>query len=106
MRKTETKLVEEEIITSVICDSCEKDIYNSDDEFYYSVITSDREWGADSSDSVVQLDFCSLKCTEKAMDDYFSKADILYRFDVTKEENNFKEFPQKKYNLASYNTIK
>lgn len=106
MRKNQKKLVEEEIITSVICDSCEKDIYNSDQEFYYSVITSDRDWGADSSDSVVQLDFCSINCVEIAMDEYFAKADTLYRFDVTKEENDFKRFPQKKYNLASYNTIK
>jgi hypothetical protein len=75
-----------EVLKTIKCDSCERDINELDTAFYYEVTTHHNLWGNDSIDSFEHLEFCSYDCLLKDMSRYFSDADVTYAYEI--ERNN------------------
>lgn len=77
---------QEDVLKTIVCDECKKDIKELDTDHYYSVSTHHSRWGNDSVDSWEYLDLCSYKCLSENMQKYFAKADATYSYDIEREE--------------------
>lgn len=79
--KTENILISKRMY----CDKCGKEI-NGD---YFMVTTGHYDWENDSGDSIEFSDYCSVKCLNSAMNEYFTNGDGKHRktayFDIEKE---------------------
>lgn len=74
------------VLVGIVCDTCEKEI--KEDEFYYEVVTGHHQWSGDSHESEETKDYCSVKCTSKAMKPYFKELEgevgESYYFNISK----------------------
>lgn len=85
-KKKEVSKVEE-VLESIICNTCDSNITESHAEHYYSVTTSHSLWGNDSRESIIYLDFCTYDCLKVDMNIYFSNAEETYVYEIEKEVN-------------------
>jgi hypothetical protein len=84
MREYEQKEVVkmEKVLKTIKCDTCKKDINETDHDFYYEVFTSHSLWGNDSIDSLDEFDFCSWECLTVHQGRYFAHADDTYEYRI------------------------
>lgn len=77
---------QEEVLKTIVCDECKKDINKLDTDHFYSVSTHHSRWGNDSVDSYEYLDFCSYKCLSANMERYFVDAGDTDSYDIERED--------------------
>lgn len=75
-------IVTKEILKTVICDKCKKDIFELDSKYYYSV----SAYYDDNIDSWVYLDFCCEKCLFGHIEKYFSEVDSTFSYSIDRKE--------------------
>lgn len=79
----------------IICDQCNKEIYNSEngqDSYFFEVTKGHNDWGNDSVDSIENLEICSDECLYKALDEFLKEnrnSHTAY-FEITKTRKNKK----------------
>ena len=81
--KTTPVVKEEHVLVGVICDTCKKEV---EGDVYFDVTTSHGLWGNDSIDSYEYLDFCSLDCMKKHMDEHFGETRDTMKYEIEIEK--------------------
>lgn len=66
----------EDILEGITCDRCESEV--EDKSTYFGVTTGHNSWGGDSDDSIERNEYCSMKCTNKEMAEYFKRVGTCY----------------------------
>lgn len=91
MRQKEEKeiTVKKEVLKSVLCDVCNKDIIDLGNELYFTVHTYHHRWGNDSIESSEHFDLCSRECLANHFTDFFSTAAFSDSYDIEAEATKF-----------------
>jgi hypothetical protein len=84
MKEYEIKEVvkKQEVLKKITCDNCDKDITETEMDYFYEVSTSHHKWGNDSIESFKEYDFCSYNCMLEHLFDYFKNAQETYKYEI------------------------
>ena len=81
--------VEQEVIETLICDVCQKDIKENQSDIYFTVHTYHKRWGNDSWESSKHFDLCSRQCLDKHYKEFFDGTAYSDSYDIEVERTKF-----------------